>query len=292
RAPGVAAARGDLPQRVSRGKPPDARSRARRRVDRLGRRGTGLAGVGLAVRARQPVAASGVARFMAGTRPHRRAGRTPDGWPLGAGGPALHCHVVPGCGQRLEPRAARAGTGARARNDHGASPVCDGRSHGARATGDRGARAGAAGGARAGPAQVRARRMATGAVGPATNSAAHLGAVVPRLQCNPSPTARPATRRLECGLLSGTAALEGSLNFRSFLPIARSATMIASDSAFSRKSLVSFGVAALLAVTAATAQFATGTTGIDASGNYQQEVQACLSGRSQEDQATCLREAR
>jgi len=68
--------------------------------------------------------------------------------------------------------------------------------------------------------------------------------------------------------------------------------MIASYSAFSRKSLVSFGVAALLAVTAATAQVATGTTGIDASGNYQQEVQACLSGRSQEDQATCLREAR
>jgi hypothetical protein len=61
---------------------------------------------------------------------------------------------------------------------------------------------------------------------------------------------------------------------------------------FSRKSLVSFGVAALLAVTAATAQVATGTTGIDASGNYQQEVQACMSGRTQEDQATCLREAR
>jgi hypothetical protein len=61
---------------------------------------------------------------------------------------------------------------------------------------------------------------------------------------------------------------------------------------FSRKSLVSFGVAALLAVTAATAQVATGTTGIDASGNYRQEVQACMSGRTQEDQATCLREAR
>jgi hypothetical protein len=61
---------------------------------------------------------------------------------------------------------------------------------------------------------------------------------------------------------------------------------------FSRKSIVSFGVAALLAVTAATAQVATGTTGIDASGNYRQEVQACMSGRTQEDQATCLREAR
>lgn len=60
----------------------------------------------------------------------------------------------------------------------------------------------------------------------------------------------------------------------------------------SRKNLVSFGVTALLAVTAATAQVATGTTGIDASGNYQQEVQACLSGRTQQDQATCLKEAR
>jgi len=60
----------------------------------------------------------------------------------------------------------------------------------------------------------------------------------------------------------------------------------------SRKSLVSFGVAALLAVTAATAQVATGTTGIDASGNYQQEVNACMTGKTQQDQATCLREAR
>ena len=60
----------------------------------------------------------------------------------------------------------------------------------------------------------------------------------------------------------------------------------------SSKSLVSFGIAALLAVGAATAQVATGTTGIDASGSYQSEVQACLSGRTQQDQATCLREAR
>ena len=59
-----------------------------------------------------------------------------------------------------------------------------------------------------------------------------------------------------------------------------------------RKSLLSFGVVALLAVTAATAQVATGTTGIDASGNYKQEVNACLTGRTQQDQATCLREAR
>lgn len=68
--------------------------------------------------------------------------------------------------------------------------------------------------------------------------------------------------------------------------------MPATDSFRSRKSLVSFSVAALLAVTAATAQVATGTTGIDASGSYQQEVNACLAGKTQQDQATCLREAR
>ena len=60
----------------------------------------------------------------------------------------------------------------------------------------------------------------------------------------------------------------------------------------SRRSLVSFGVAALLAVTAATAQVASGTTGIDSSGSYEQEVNACMTGKTQQDQATCLREAR
>ena len=68
--------------------------------------------------------------------------------------------------------------------------------------------------------------------------------------------------------------------------------MTANTSVHSRKSLVSFGVAALLAVTAATAQVATGTTGIDASGSYQQEVNACMTGKTQQDQATCLLEAR
>src|SRR3954470_9852144 len=68
--------------------------------------------------------------------------------------------------------------------------------------------------------------------------------------------------------------------------------MSAFDNAHSRSSLVSFGVAALLAMSAATAQVATGTTGIDASGSYQREVQACMSGKTQEDQATCLKEAR
>jgi len=68
--------------------------------------------------------------------------------------------------------------------------------------------------------------------------------------------------------------------------------MKAPDIARSRKSTASFGVAALLAVTAAAAQVATGNTGIDATGNYQHEVQSCMTGRTQEDQATCLREAR
>ncbi|WP_395059247.1 hypothetical protein [Polaromonas sp.] len=35
---------------------------------------------------------------------------------------------------------------------------------------------------------------------------------------------------------------------------------------------------------------ATGTTGIDASGNSQKEREACMTGRTQQDQATCLRE--
>ena len=59
----------------------------------------------------------------------------------------------------------------------------------------------------------------------------------------------------------------------------------------SNKSLVSFGVAALLAVGAATAQVATGT-GIDATGSYQSEVQACNSGQTQQSREDCLKEAR
>lgn len=70
-----------------------------------------------------------------------------------------------------------------------------------------------------------------------------------------------------------------------------------STDARSRKSLLSFGVTALLALGAATAQIAVGadlpgTEVIDNSGNYSHEVQACLSGKTQQDQATCLREAR
>jgi hypothetical protein len=57
-------------------------------------------------------------------------------------------------------------------------------------------------------------------------------------------------------------------------------------------SIISFGAAALLAMTAATAQVAGGATGIDASGSYQQEVNACMTGRTQQDRDTCLKEAR
>lgn len=68
------------------------------------------------------------------------------------------------------------------------------------------------------------------------------------------------------------------------------------------KSTLSFAAAALLAVGAATAQVATssvsadaafpGAAMIDSSGNYQAEVQACNSGATQQDRATCLEEAR
>ncbi|MEJ5990596.1 hypothetical protein WG902_11400 [Ramlibacter sp. PS3R-8] len=63
-----------------------------------------------------------------------------------------------------------------------------------------------------------------------------------------------------------------------------------SQDARSNKSLISFGVAALLAVGAATAQVA--TTGIDATGLYQSEVQACQSGQTQQSREDCLKEAR
>ena len=68
--------------------------------------------------------------------------------------------------------------------------------------------------------------------------------------------------------------------------------MKAIDANRSRKSLASFGVAALLAVTAATAQVTAGPTAIDATGHYEKEVQACMSGQTQQDRETCLREAR
>jgi hypothetical protein len=68
--------------------------------------------------------------------------------------------------------------------------------------------------------------------------------------------------------------------------------MTAPANGHSHKSILSFGVAALLAMTAATAQVATSPTGIDDSGSYRHEVQSCLSGNTQQDRDTCLREAR
>lgn len=70
-------------------------------------------------------------------------------------------------------------------------------------------------------------------------------------------------------------------------------TQAPTKSVRSRKSLISFGAAALLALGAATAQVAiSGTTGIDATGSYQSEVHACMSGLTQQDRADCLKEAR
>jgi hypothetical protein len=56
--------------------------------------------------------------------------------------------------------------------------------------------------------------------------------------------------------------------------------------------LVCIALVTVLNMSAALAQVAAGTTGIDSSGNYQKEVQACRSGQSQQDPETCLREAR
>lgn len=54
-----------------------------------------------------------------------------------------------------------------------------------------------------------------------------------------------------------------------------------------------FGLTALLAITAATAQVAPlDSTGLDASGNAKSEMAACNSGKTQQDRAACLREVR
>lgn len=54
-------------------------------------------------------------------------------------------------------------------------------------------------------------------------------------------------------------------------------------------SLLAFGAASLMAMTAAAAQVG---SAIDNSGDYRQELKACQQGRTGEDRATCLREAR
>lgn len=67
-----------------------------------------------------------------------------------------------------------------------------------------------------------------------------------------------------------------------------------SSLSYLRHSLAGAGLTVLLAAGTAMAQTpitATGDTGIDASGDVQRERAACMSGRTQQDQATCLREA-
>jgi hypothetical protein len=61
--------------------------------------------------------------------------------------------------------------------------------------------------------------------------------------------------------------------------------------AFLRKGVALIGLSALLAVSAASAQVASGTTGIDTSGNTQREKAACHYGMTQQDFVTCMREA-
>lgn len=57
------------------------------------------------------------------------------------------------------------------------------------------------------------------------------------------------------------------------------------------KSLCAFSLTALLAVTA-TAQIASGTTGIDATGNAASEMAACNNGTTQQSRETCMTEVR
>ena len=57
------------------------------------------------------------------------------------------------------------------------------------------------------------------------------------------------------------------------------------------KGLCAFSLTALLAVTA-TAQIASGTTGIDATGNAASEMAACNNGTTQQSRETCMTEVR
>lgn len=54
-----------------------------------------------------------------------------------------------------------------------------------------------------------------------------------------------------------------------------------------------FGLAALMAMSAASAQIADlDTTGLDASGNPKSEMAACNSGKTQQDRVACIKEVR
>lgn len=67
--------------------------------------------------------------------------------------------------------------------------------------------------------------------------------------------------------------------------------MISSRNFRLAQSAAIFGVAALLSL-GATAQIASGTTGIDATGDARSEMNACLTGRTQQDRETCMTEVR
>ena len=57
------------------------------------------------------------------------------------------------------------------------------------------------------------------------------------------------------------------------------------------KTILAFSITALFAITA-TAQIATGTTGIDATGNAAREMAACNNGSTQQSRETCMTEVR
>ena len=57
------------------------------------------------------------------------------------------------------------------------------------------------------------------------------------------------------------------------------------------RTVACFGAAALLSL-GATAQIASGTTGIDATGDARSEMAACNNGKTQQDRATCITEVK
>jgi hypothetical protein len=57
-------------------------------------------------------------------------------------------------------------------------------------------------------------------------------------------------------------------------------------------SVSAFALLAVGAISAASAQIASGTTGIDATGNAQSELAACVNGKTQQDRQTCMTEVR
>ena len=59
-----------------------------------------------------------------------------------------------------------------------------------------------------------------------------------------------------------------------------------------RRAAFCFALTSTMVMSAATAQIASGTTGIDASGNARSEMAACTTGRTQQDKETCMKEVR